>query len=257
LKHFSLSGLVAVTASCAVIEPWAAIIIGAVSGWVYIIADLLLIRLKLDDAVAAIQVHLANGFWGVIATGLLASPNRLLDAYNADSHPGFFYAPGSANLLPAQLAGAVFIIAWTLVTTLPFFVLLDFLGLFRVNALEELVGLDASYCNFNEAKNNGDDPSDEDEEVRIAAYRQRFAERKLIRENQTTKIVDDVLNQSWGNGECNLSVFNGGPVVEPGDDEAQQLTFQVWLKQQQGYDLPVSEQAPQVYDKANSNLLSI
>jgi len=58
-----LAGLVAVTAGTATVDPWAAIIIGAVGGWVYLGASKLLIRLRIDDAVDAIPVHCFNGAW--------------------------------------------------------------------------------------------------------------------------------------------------------------------------------------------------
>jgi Ammonium Transporter Family len=175
---------VGVTSGCAVVEPWAALLIGMVAGWIYIAMDVLLLRWKLDDAVAAIQVHLGSGSWGIVATGLLASPSRMLAAFGTDSHGGWFYGASSDNLLPAQLAGALFIIIWTMLTTVPFFLLLDYLGMFRVNALEELIGLDMSYLEQEGGPIalSSDEPSD-DEAVRLAAYRQRFAERKALRTN--------------------------------------------------------------------------
>jgi Ammonium Transporter Family len=146
--------------------------------------DMLLLRWKLDDAVAAIQVHLGSGTWGVVATGLLASPSRMLAAFGTDSHGGWFYGASSDNLLPAQLTGGVFILFWTMFTTVPFFFLLEYLGMFRVNALEELIGLDMSYLEQEATPMTltADEPSDE-EAVRLAAYRQRFAERKALRTN--------------------------------------------------------------------------
>lgn len=200
---YSLSGLVAVTSGCGVVEPWAAVAIGIVSGWVYIAADAALLKLKLDDAVSAIPVHMANGFWGVVATGLFAAPNLLRQAYLRDSHPGWFYAPTGANLLGAQLVGALFIIAWTLVTMLPFFVVLNFFGMFRVNELEELVGLDASYEGNSPTPTMFDDDSTANEEIRLAAYRQRFAERKKMREQKEVKTmsVEELMNASWGRVE--------------------------------------------------------
>ena len=59
----ALSGLVAITAGCAVVEPWAAVVIGIIAGWLYIYASGLLIRLRIDDAVDAIPVHMVNGAW--------------------------------------------------------------------------------------------------------------------------------------------------------------------------------------------------
>jgi Amt family ammonium transporter len=68
-----LAGLVAVTAPCAFIAPWAAAVIGAISG--VIVVEVVLIverRLKVDDPVGAVAVHGANGLWGVLAVGLFA-----------------------------------------------------------------------------------------------------------------------------------------------------------------------------------------
>jgi Ammonium Transporter Family len=183
LNH-SLCGLVAITSGCAVVESWAAVVIGIVAGWVYIFCNYVLIRLKLDDAVDAIQVHLGGGLWGIIATGLLACPRHMISAYGTDTFPGFFYSPTSHSLLPAHLTGIAFIVGWTFATTIPFFSMLDYFGLFRVNALEELVGLDMTYIHI-EAPN--DEEPEDNEELRLAAYRQRFAERKRLRELAATR----------------------------------------------------------------------
>jgi Amt family ammonium transporter len=145
----SLSGLVAVTGSCALIEPWAAVLIGTVAGWVYLFGSNLLIRLKIDDAVDAIPVHMMNGSWGLIATGFLASPDKLELAYGTSLHPGWFYSLGSgsfdARLLACQFVMWFSIVGWTMCTMFPFFVWLNYKGWFRADSLEELVGLDISY----------------------------------------------------------------------------------------------------------------
>jgi Ammonium Transporter Family len=203
LRLCSLSGLVAITAGCGVVEHWAAVVIGVVAGWAYMAADAALIKCKLDDAVSAIPVHLANGIWGVLAAGLFASPDLLQAAYGKDSHPGFFYAPLDSNLMPAQLVGILFMLGWTLVTMLPFFGCLNFLGWFRVNELEELVGLDASYHGCAPTTSLFDDESSNNPEARLAAYKQRFEERKQMRAKRTVKkmSVDELLNSSWGRVE--------------------------------------------------------
>merc|ERR1712238_408282 len=72
-----LGGLVGITAGCAVVEPWAAVVIGLISGIIYALASKLLIKLKIDDAVDAIPVHLFNGMWGCIALGYLLSQAEL------------------------------------------------------------------------------------------------------------------------------------------------------------------------------------
>ena len=72
-----LSGLVAISAGCALVESWAALIIGMLAGWLYIFSSNLLIRYQIDDAIDAIPVHRFNGLWGVISTGLFATPDLL------------------------------------------------------------------------------------------------------------------------------------------------------------------------------------
>lgn len=153
----SLAGLVAITGSCGLVEPWAAVVIGLVAGILYLIASHLLVKFCIDDAVDAIPVHLAGGSWGVIATGLFASPRQLKFWYNlSDSdlvkHVGWFYSWGrgssDVSLLTCQLIGLVFILAWITVTMFPFFFLLSYMGLFRADALEEVVGLDVSYHGY-------------------------------------------------------------------------------------------------------------
>lgn len=145
----SLTGLVGVTGACAVVEPWAALLIGIVSGCVYCLGSSLLIKLRIDDSVDGIPVHLFGGTWGCIATGLFAEPLRTRIAFGEDvTSFGWFYhwgmGSGNANLLLAEICGVLFIIAWTVGTMVPFFYLLDVLGLFRVSAVEEMAGLDES-----------------------------------------------------------------------------------------------------------------
>lgn len=195
----ALSGLVAITAGCAVVELWASIVIGVVSGWVYIGGSALLIKAKIDDAVDAIPVHLFNGAWGIIGVGLFANKALLLNAYGSDRYPGFIYAPTESNL-GAQVIGIVFVLAWTFFTMFPFFMVLDCMGWFRVNALEELIGLDASYHVGVSPDKLFDDPSDDtDPETRLRAYKQRFAEREELRQKKRgDTTLDDVLNASWG-----------------------------------------------------------
>jgi len=138
----SLSGLVGITAGCSTVQPWAAVVIGLVSGLVYFAASKTLIHLKIDDAVDAIPVHFANGIWGCIAVGLFADPALVSAAYNVNKG-GVFY--GEGNLLACQVCGILFIIGWVVALTTPFFVLLSKFGLFRVSALDELVGCDLSH----------------------------------------------------------------------------------------------------------------
>lgn len=140
----------AITSSCGVVEPWAAVIIGVVAGLLYLFGTWALIKVRLDDAVNAIPVHMVNGLWGMIAVGLFAAPKRLELTYAREiEHVGLFYSfrqgSGDANLLAAQIVGCLFVAGWVMGVMLPFFIWLDWRGWFRADPLEEIVGLDTSY----------------------------------------------------------------------------------------------------------------
>jgi len=139
----ALGGLVAITAGCSVVTPWAACIIGIIGGWVYLGFSKFLVKMKIDDAVDAIPVHFANGMWGVLAVGLFAEPDLMAIAgYN--DFPGIFYG-GGGELLLCNFVSIVWICAWVFFLMTPFFVVLNVLGMFRVDPLEEEVGLDISH----------------------------------------------------------------------------------------------------------------
>eukprot|EP00980_Cylindrotheca_fusiformis_P006337 scaffold1356_cov123-Cylindrotheca_fusiformis.AAC.18 len=139
----ALGGLVAITAGCSVVTPWASIIIGIIAGWVYIAFSKLLVKLKIDDAVDAVPVHFANGMWGVLAVGFFAEPDAMVTAGYNDV-PGVFYK-GDGKLLLCQFVAIIWICAWIFFLMTPFFVVLNILGMFRVDPLEEEVGLDISH----------------------------------------------------------------------------------------------------------------
>ena len=145
----TLSALVGITGACAVIEPWAALVIGSISGIIYVYASQLLVYLRIDDAVDAIPVHLFNGIWGVIAVGLFASPRRLEAIFHRSDHVGWFYSWGrgssDATLLGTNIVGLLFIMGFVSFIVLPFFAGLMYLGWFRSDPLEEIIGLDCRY----------------------------------------------------------------------------------------------------------------
>jgi len=68
-----LGGLVAITAGADQMSPTDAIIIGGVGGVIIVFAVSIIDRLKLDDPVGAIAVHLVCGIWGTLAVGLIGS----------------------------------------------------------------------------------------------------------------------------------------------------------------------------------------
>jgi len=140
----ALGGLVAITAGCSTVYPWAAVIIGTIGGCVYYGFSKFLIYMKIDDAVDAIPVHFANGAWGVLAVGLFADPGlQAVAGYATDSY-GLFLG-GGGKLLLCQFISVVWICVWVGAIMTPFFHLLNMAGIFRVDPLEEEVGLDISH----------------------------------------------------------------------------------------------------------------
>ncbi|QYM78155.1 ammonium transporter [Horticoccus luteus] len=65
-----LAGLVAITAPCAFVTVPAGAVIGLIAGIIVVPAVILFDKLKIDDPVGALSVHLVNGIWGTLATGL-------------------------------------------------------------------------------------------------------------------------------------------------------------------------------------------
>jgi Amt family ammonium transporter len=124
------------------VEPWAPIVIGMFVGWISKNCSLLLISLRVDDAVAAIPVHKCNGMWGVFAAGLVASPYKMEMVHGKGI--GWFYSFGGgswdASLLECQVCIFLFICGWTYFTLTPFFIWLNYKGWLRAGSLEELVG---------------------------------------------------------------------------------------------------------------------
>ena len=158
LMNGCLIGLVSVTGACGTIEPWCALVIGLVAGWLYLLGSAWLIRIRIDDAVDAVPVHLFGGVWGSLAVGLFSSPSRTLAAFGKDDHVGWFYELGrgsfNASLLGANVCGILFVVGWVTFLMFPFFIWLNYMGWFRADSLEELVGLDISYHGGSGVGNN-------------------------------------------------------------------------------------------------------
>ncbi|TGL62064.1 ammonium transporter [Leptospira sarikeiensis] len=73
----TLAGLVAITAPCHAVNSMESVIIGLVAGILMFEAGVLLDKLKLDDAVGAIPVHLVCGIWGTLAVGFFGDLSLL------------------------------------------------------------------------------------------------------------------------------------------------------------------------------------
>ena len=132
----SLAGLVAITAGCDTVAPWAAAVIGILAGFVVVFGIEFVDKiLKVDDPVGAVGVHGCCGAFGTLCVGLFS------DGTGTDGMQGLFVS-GSVKLLGIEALGVVSVIAWVAVTmTIVFFVIKKTIGL-RVTREEEISGLD-------------------------------------------------------------------------------------------------------------------
>ncbi len=136
----SLAGLVAITAPCDVTDAFGSVIIGAVAGLLVVFGVWLLdFKLHIDDPVGAVAVHMMNGIWGTIATGLFATTT----APGNDSVAGLFYG-GGFHQLGLQLLGFATVAAWTVVTMIIVFSIIKAIFGLRVSEEEEIEGLDST-----------------------------------------------------------------------------------------------------------------
>ena len=136
----SLAGLVAITAPCDVTDAFGAIVIGAVAGLLVVFGVWLLdFKLHIDDPVGAVAVHMMNGIWGTLATGLFATTT----APDNDSLVGLFYG-GGFKLLGIQFIGFAAVAAWTVVMMIIVFSIIKAIFGLRVSEEEELEGLDST-----------------------------------------------------------------------------------------------------------------
>ncbi|HNB36898.1 MAG TPA: ammonium transporter [Anaerolineales bacterium] len=137
-----LAGLVAITAPCAFVDMWAAVVIGLIAGLIACWATALLDKLKIDDPVGAVPVHLFNGAWGVLAVGIFANGNPDTAAWNGveSAVTGLIY--GSSTQIVAQLLEVVSIFTFVFGLSFVFFKVLAAFKLLRVSREVELQGLD-------------------------------------------------------------------------------------------------------------------
>ena len=129
----ALAGLVGITAGCAYVDTWAAVVIGLIAGGL-MIAGVAFIKniVKADDPVGAVAVHGICGAWGVLAVGIFAAGHNDVEGLIA----------GNAAQLGPQIVGIIVAIAWGLGIGLILFKALDLAMGLRASEEEEESGLD-------------------------------------------------------------------------------------------------------------------
>ncbi|MDE3837819.1 ammonium transporter [Bacillus methanolicus] len=135
----ALAGLVAITASCAFVETWAAVVIGFVAGILVFYSIRFFERRQIDDPIFALSVHGTAGVWGTLSTGLFATKELA-----TVGKPGLFYGGGLEQLgvqaLGVFTSGAyAFIVSFAIL-----FVMKAAMNGLRVTEEEEIIGLDMS-----------------------------------------------------------------------------------------------------------------
>eukprot|EP00055_Hartaetosiga_balthica_P006358 m.19807 g.19807 ORF g.19807 m.19807 type:complete len:436 (-) comp5175_c0_seq2:1955-3262(-) len=127
-----LAGAVAIAAGADEIEPWSAVLVGCVAGFLQRWGSSTMRRHILDDACDVVATHLLPGLWGLVACALFAENLGVVYAWDANSF----------GLLGWNLAGAFSIFAWASITTYFIFFVLKAKKLLRVDYDAETAGLD-------------------------------------------------------------------------------------------------------------------
>ncbi|KQL53798.1 ammonium transporter [Heyndrickxia shackletonii] len=135
----ALAGLVAITASCAFVTTWAAVVIGFIAGILVFYSMRFFEKLRIDDPISALSVHGTAGVWGTLSTGFFAT-KKLATV----GSPGLFYG-GGFHQLGVQFMGVfvsglyAFIVSFSIL-----FIMKKAMKGLRVSEEEEIIGLDVS-----------------------------------------------------------------------------------------------------------------
>jgi len=131
-----VAGLVAITPACAFVAPWAAVVIGLISGTLCSLAVGIKYKLGIDDSLDVVGVHLVGGIWGSLSVGFFGT-----SVVNSVGVDGIFYG-GGTELLVKQTLGVGLVAAYSFVATLIIgFAIEKTIG-FRVSRDVEVEGID-------------------------------------------------------------------------------------------------------------------
>ena len=137
----AIAGLVGITAGCAWVEGWAAIVIGLIAG-VIMYASVKFIESKgIDDPVGAVSVHGMSGLWGLLSIGFFADGTYGNYSVEPPYVTGLLYGGGGGQLL-AQFISVLVVFAWSFGLGYLMFKAMDKAFGIRVPPEVELQGLD-------------------------------------------------------------------------------------------------------------------
>ncbi|QSJ14051.1 ammonium transporter [Nostoc sp. UHCC 0702] len=133
----SLAGLVAITAPCAYVAPWAAVLIGLTGGILLVLGVDLIESVHIDDPVGAFSVHGINGMMGTLSIGFLGQKELTLN-----KKAGLFLG-GGFDLLSVQILGVISIAVFTVAFAFLMYGGLKAIKRLRVNPEADRIGIDA------------------------------------------------------------------------------------------------------------------
>ncbi len=135
----AIAALVAITAACAFVAPWAALVVGFVAGVIVVLGVLLVERIGIDDPIGAVAAHGMAGVWGTLSLGFLTLPSQAKSLGTGSG--GIFYG-GGAHQLGVQALGLLAVGGFTFAASfLVLFALKMTFGI-RVDGDVESGGLD-------------------------------------------------------------------------------------------------------------------
>jgi ammonium transporter, Amt family len=137
----AIAALVAITAACAFVAPWGALLVGFVAGVIVVLGVLLVERVRIDDPVGAIAAHGLAGVWGTLSLGLLTVPSL---AAGVETGTGGLVYTGSFHQLGQQALGLVAVGAFTFGASFAILFALKMIWGIRTEPEMETAGLDVS-----------------------------------------------------------------------------------------------------------------
>merc|ERR1719318_1580209 len=138
-----LGGLVSVTAPAAVIEPWEALLIGFIGGFIALGITVLVDKIHVDDPVGCVGVHWGAGVWAMIATGFFANTDKI-----QQGEEGIFRG-GGGKMLGMNIAFSLATTVWSGGCTFILFLILKYTLGIRMTLEDELLGSDQVEHNIN------------------------------------------------------------------------------------------------------------
>lgn len=165
LSNGALVGLIAIAGPIDRVENWAAVLIGSIAAFWYVVSALTLEFYRIDDPLESISVHFAGGIWGIFAAGFFDTVRGCL----------FYGSLNQGAFMGYQLVGIVVIVLYVSLIIGPAFYIMRKLHILRVDKAVEEIGFDVAYISPGVSEEFLDTVRDkiearEEQEKKIHAY---------------------------------------------------------------------------------------